>query len=310
MICSLAMSSSLLLSYAVSLVCHGPAMGTAGRMPDYMESRTNFLRHDALYEAEKPYSLRFEPPPNFASSNIKLENHPITVRNIRACQSPPKLTRNGFGIVPFHSRMGYDDFEDDELVKEVYLREAADLLRVLLGANKVQIFEHTVRKQHETFPISTGEAYRWNQPTSIAHVDTTVQWAVDMAAQLNSDQPDITAERIQCVNLWKPIKGPVQDWPLALCDPESVDLNRDLEPCDLVYPDYVVENRQLHWNEEQKWWYCDQQQVDEAWVFLQSDTASTTKPVPHTAFPVEGHVGEARESIEVRALLYYGLSPI
>lgn len=27
-----------------------------------------------------------------------------------------------------------------------------------------------VRKRHEIFPISTGEAYKWNQPTSMAHI--------------------------------------------------------------------------------------------------------------------------------------------
>jgi hypothetical protein len=74
------------------------------------------------------------------------------------------------------------------------------------------------------------------------------------------------------------LKGPVKDWPLALCDPRSIDVKNDLEPCDLVYPDYVVENRQLYWAENQEWWWCSDQTEDEAWIFLQSDTDSRTKP--------------------------------
>lgn len=79
-------------------------------------------------------------------------------------------------------------------------------------------------------------------------------------------------------SLWKPLKGPVKDWPLTLCDPKSIDTQNDLEPCDLVYPDYVVENRQLYWKEGMEWWWYRDQLVDEAWVFLQSDTDGGTKP--------------------------------
>lgn len=132
-----------------------------------------------------------------------------------------------------------------------------------------------VRKRHETFPISTGEPYRWNQPTTIAHVgkqlvpfrrafsyhasDTTLPWAMDMARSLNRDKPDgfldsALAGRVQCVkcvsghwlfsgyyelmkcSIWKPLRGPVMDWPLAMCAAQTVDPMTDFEPCDLVYP--------------------------------------------------------------------------
>jgi hypothetical protein len=63
-----------------------------------------------------------------------------------------------------------------------------------------------------------------------------------------------------------------------MCDPATIDDKNDLEPCDLVYPDYVVENRQLYRNEGQRWWWCRDQMDDEAWIFLQSDTDASTKP--------------------------------
>lgn len=113
----------------------------------------------------------------------------------------------------------------------------------------------------------------------------------------------------------------MKDWPLALCDPRSINVEADLEPCDLVYPDYVVENRQLYWAEHQEWWWCSNQTEDEAWIFLQSDTSNNSKPgeprlpepkinakhhaVPHTAFQLQNNAAEPRESIELRALVYY-----
>lgn len=289
-------------------------------MTEVLEADTYFLQRDPLYKEEKPYSLRFTPPDGFPRANIKLERHTISIHDIRSRSKPLSFWQHGFQMLPFQSAMKYSDFDDDNIVKEIYLREAANNLRDFLGAQKVQIFEHTVRKRHETFPISTGEAYRWNQPTSIAHVDTTTPWAVDMAKRLNPDEKELGAHRLQCVNMWKPLKGPVRDWPLALCDPASMDVNNGMEPCDLVYPDYVVENRQLYWNERLDWWWCPDQQEGEAWIFLQSDTDPSTRPgmfvkhpgqiaadystVPHTAFDL-GLDGEPRESIELRALVFY-----
>lgn len=162
-------------------------------------STTNFLQRDALYEVEKPYSLRFTPPSAFPPSNIKLTNHDIIIKDVRARSEPLSFFKHGLQLLPFQSELPYAQFDDNDAVKRIYLREVANLIKGFLGAQKVQIFEHTVRKRHAEFPISTGESYRWNQPTSIAHVDTTTRWAVDMAKQLNPSNMDIGNERIQCV---------------------------------------------------------------------------------------------------------------
>ena len=72
-------------------------------------------------------------------------------------------------------------------------------------------------------------------------------------------------------SVWKPLRGPVRDWPLALCDASTVDSD-DIEPGDLVYGDYVVENCQLYRSVGQKWYYLRDQGPEEAWVFVQSDS--------------------------------------
>ena len=57
-----------------------------------------------------------------------------------------------------------------------------------------------LRKRHEIFPISTGQPYKYNQPTSMAHIDTTVEWARDMVHKLNGGKAsEILEHRIQCV---------------------------------------------------------------------------------------------------------------
>jgi hypothetical protein len=71
---------------------------------------------------------------------------------------------------------------------------------------------------------------------------------------------------------WKPLRGPVRDWPLALCDARTLEASTDLEAADLVYAEYVVENRQIYQSDRHKWYYLSDQQPDEMWVFMQSDS--------------------------------------
>ena len=143
-----------------------------------------------MYEEEKPYSLRFTAPDGFPRANIKLDRHDLHIHDIRSKKAGLSLEKDGCFVWNLHSRMRYDDFSDEAKVREVYLTEVADGLRARLGADRVQIFEHTVgshskarcstsfyllyiaqiRKRHNKFPISTGEPYDYNQPTSIAHV--------------------------------------------------------------------------------------------------------------------------------------------
>jgi len=120
---------------------------------------------------------------------------------------------------------------------------------------------------------------------------------------------DLLKRRFQCVNLWKPLKGPVRDWPLAICDAGTVDIAKDLVTADVVYEDHVEENIQVHYNPNQKWLYLRDQQPTEMYVFRCADSREhqVGPGVPHASFqyPAELHDGHFRESIEVRALVYY-----
>ena len=106
---------------------------------------THFLQRDPLYDTEKPYSLRFSAPEGFPRANILLQKHLISVRDIRHASTPPSLKDDGCVLLDdFQTQMQYDDFDNDNTVKRIYLRDVANRLKQLLGAQHVQIFEHTV----------------------------------------------------------------------------------------------------------------------------------------------------------------------
>lgn len=75
------------------------------------------------------------------------------------------------------------------------------------------------------------------------------------------------------LSTWRPLHGPLEDWPLAICDASSVDFEADTMSADIVYPNWVTENVQVHYNERQKWYYLSNQMPSEVLVFrsAQSD---------------------------------------
>lgn len=128
-------------------------------------------------------------------------------------------------------------------------------------------------------------------------------------------------------SIWKPLKGPVQDWPLTLCDTSSVE-KEDLVPCDIVSSAEVTENMILRFNHGQRWHYLSNQLPSELLVFRQMDSLGATKPreldnpqhtsfelianllqaVPHMSFSnplLQDKEAFCRESIEVRAVIYF-----
>ena len=79
------------------------------------------------------------------------------------------------------------------------------------------------------------------QPATRVHVDHTAQSGPQRVRDLMADEAEeLLKGRVQVINLWRPIRGPLRDAPLAVCDARTVDPD-DLVPSDLVYRERVGE---------------------------------------------------------------------
>lgn len=74
-------------------------------------------------------------------------------------------------------------------------------------------------------------------------------------------------------NLWHPIKGPNQDWPLALCDLSSLNPDQDLEVADYVSPTSSREHCMVYARNAHRWWYLSNQKTTESFLFRQHDSS-------------------------------------
>ncbi|KAH8821381.1 hypothetical protein F5884DRAFT_84977 [Xylogone sp. PMI_703] len=271
-----------------------------------------YLADEELYLDEKPYCLKFEAPAGLSRSNIQVEHHLQTIEDIRGREKDFTLDKNGFTLVSFDTRMAYEDFSNENKIVSVYLAEAAEIVQRLVGAFRVQIFEYVIRKQHNAFPIATGEAYEHNQPTTMVHIDISKDWARRLAGRLNHkiDIHELPSQNFKFYNLWRPLRGPIRDWPLALCDNSDLNLG-DIEPGDVVFQDFTINNEYIHFSPEQRWYYISNQLASEAWVFEQGDAKPHTRHgVPHSSFQHPRSSNDVpRETIEVRALAFFEDEP-
>ena len=244
-----------------------------------------FMQRKVLFTEEKPYEFCYTADVSIPQSNITREKHDnIPIHDIRGQEATFNLERNGFAILKLDQQIPYDDYFDPEKVTR-YLGALETLLKTHLGARHVEVFRHGLRKRHPAFPVATGTGYAFDQPTSVAHVDTTVaETLTQVRRQHPGEGPPQNADRyrgkqrVQWINVWKPLRGPLYDWPLAVCDASTVDAATDLEPADLLYPDYVTENAQVYFSPGARWWYLSGQRTDELVVFKQADTLAGSCP--------------------------------
>jgi hypothetical protein len=113
---------------------------------------------------------------------------------------------------------------------------------------------------------------------------------------------------VQIINLWRPFRGPVRDFPLAICDASTVRFD-ELVAADHIYRHRVGETYQVLYNPAHCWFYVPEMQTSEALLLkcFDSRTDGTARFAPHSAFidPTTPAGAPPRESIEVRTLVFH-----
>jgi len=253
----------------------------------------------------KPRTYAFNPPSGEPKSTALPEPHQIPIFDGRLVAKSFSLDREGFELLRHPTVVR--NFYDDEEVKRVYYPLAEAFIRATLRADRVVIFDHTVRRRVEGAPDIRGAGPR--QPATRVHVDQTVTSGANRVREHLPDEADeLLKGRVQVINLWRPIRGPVRDTPLAMCDGQTV-AEGDLVASDLIYPNRRGETYSVKYNPNHRWFYFPDMTPDEAILLKCYDSATDgrTRFGPHTAFvdPTTPADVPPRESIELRALVFH-----
>ena len=193
-------------------------------------------------------------------------------------------------------------------LERIYYPEIESLVASATGACWAFVLGHTVRRRVYGLPDHTSGAPR--QPPMHVHVDFTERSAVRRL----QDVAGLAARaalrrRFAIVSAWRPIRGPLHDAPLAMCDATSV-AAADLVAVDVVKPGRIGEFFGVLASPQHRWMYFPGMRPDELLLFKSYDSAGDgiARFVPHAAFEDPSAPADRliQESIEVKAVAVFG----
>jgi hypothetical protein len=213
------------------------------------------------------------------------------------------LEREGFILVRHETKV--KDFYDETEVRSIYYPEIEKLVKETSGAKRVLVFDHTLRSADS----ATREAKQISGPVRNAHNDYT-EWSGPQRVRdlLPDEAEELLKGRFAVVQVWRPIRNPVQREPLAIADARTIG-TKELFPSSRVYPDRVGEVYHCAFNPEHRWYYFPNMRRSEAVVFKTFDSSRDGRArwTAHTAFddPNSPEDAPPRESIEMRTLAFF-----
>jgi hypothetical protein len=269
--------------------------------PSFVEAGVNYL----VPMTEKPHTYTYDPPPGMPRSNAIHAPHRVPIWNARPLAADLSLDRQGFALI--EQRSAARDLYDEDELRRVYYPESARLVAAATGAERVIVFDHTIRRRIAGVEDRAAAAPR--QPVTRAHNDYTVKSGPQRVRDLMGAEADeLLRRRFAVVNLWRPIRGPLRDNPLAVCDARSVAFE-DFVPSDLIYRDRTGETYAINYSPAHRWYYVPAMRTDEALLVKCYDSATDGRArfAPHSAFedPTTPPNALPRESIEIRTLAFF-----
>jgi hypothetical protein len=125
---------------------------------------------------------------------------------------------------------------------------------------------------------------------------------------LPDEADELLKRRFAIIQVWRPIRHPVETDPLAICDARSVSFD-DFVISERRYPNRIGQTYAITYNPAHRWYWLPLMRRDEALVFKVYDSSKDGRArwSAHTAFddPTSPPNARPRESIEIRTLAFF-----
>jgi hypothetical protein len=268
-----------------------------------VESTLNYLAD----MDERPFFYLYEPPAGIPRRNTRPDRRRVAIHDARDLASGARLDEEGFLLA--HHETAVENLYDAAAVRDLYYREMEELVRSVTGARWVVAFDHNVR----CAPMAERRENDAQPPVRFPHNDYTERSGPQRVRDLfpAEEAERLLLDRFAVINVWKPIRGRVEEWPLAVCDARTIRAE-DLIATDLRYRDRVGEIYSLRFDPAHRWSYYSGMRANEAMLLKCYDSErGQARFTAHTAFedPTSRTDTPARESIEVRTLAFFAPEP-
>jgi len=217
--------------------------------------------------AEKPVAYNYEPPPGTPQRTGRSEERQVVIHDARPLVGRLSLDKEGFVLLRHQTAVR--NFYDEDEIASVYYPECERVMKEATGATRVVAFDHIVRNA----AMAAIEGSGIKMPAKRLHNDYTA-WSSPQRVRdlMGEEAEELLKHRFAIMNLWRPIRGPLMESPLALCDAQSL-AEKNLIASDLKYPDRTGETYSITYNPEQRYYYFPKMQADEVVLIRCFDSA-------------------------------------
>ena len=264
---------------------------------DHVEATLNYV----VDNGSKIFTVTADAGGTDVRSGGTSDPHKVAIHNGR--HQDFVLDRDGFRFVPHDTKIV--DFFDDDQVKHVYYPEVEALVKAESGAKRVVVFDHTLR----TADDELRKEHKIREVVPRVHNDYTEWSAPKRVRDLLPDEADeLLKRRFAIVQVWRPIRHPVESFPLAIADARSM-RSDDFIVSERRYPNRVGQTYAITYNPVHRWYYFPRMRREEALVFkvFDSEKDGRARWTAHSAFddPTSPPNARPRESIEIRTLAFF-----
>ncbi len=252
---------------------------------------------------EKIFTVTAGPGGTDVRSGGTIDPRRMTVHNGRLQADQFSRERNGFRFVRHDTKV--PDFFDEETIRRVYYPEMEALIKAESGAKRVVLFDHTLR----TADDALREERKIREVVRRVHNDYT-EWSAPQRVRdiLPQEAEQLLKGRFAIIQVWRPIRHPVETHPLAMADAQSLSAD-DFIISERRYPNRVGQTYVIRYNPAHVWYWFPRMQRHEALVFKVFDSLKDGRArwTAHTAFddPTSPPDARPRESIEIRTLAFF-----
>jgi hypothetical protein len=265
----------------------------------FVEATVNYVVDNGIrpvtYIAEMGESNRRDETP---------DHRKVPIYDGRPVADQLTLDQNGFTFQ--REETGVTDFLDNAQIENIYNPEVEKIVAAATGASRVLVFDHTLRVADD----ETRTSKKLREPVHVVHNDYTDLSAPQRIRDLlPADEAEAALKkRYVYVNVWRSIKGTVEEVPLGICDAQSL-VDDDMILMDLKYKDRVGEIHRTRYSPNHRWVYFPQMQPEELILLKCYDTKldGRARWTAHTAFddPTSPADAAPRQSIETRTIAFY-----
>ena len=181
--------------------------------PDTIEATLNYIVDDG----NKVFTIVASPGGSDTRSGGTPDPRRVVIHNGRPHADDFVLERNGFRFVRHDTKVA--DFFDEAEIKRVYYPEMEALIKAESGAKRVVVFDHTLR----TADDELREAKKIREVVRRVHNDYT-EWSAPQRVRdiLPDEAEDLLKRRFAIIQVWRPIRHPVETYPLAMADARTL----------------------------------------------------------------------------------------